>query len=287
MVKREDHVKLSRVEFSKSRILLQFFWLLPIALLILLPLVAYSLLPFGKVYSVKDPSRVPQAFDQAVPESVVFLDSLWGTVTLNEPKQVLAWYNVLHNFQHGVDDVNSSSNLQQISHIRNRELIGAINFLDTPNFDFTIKDKVMINGVEYRESSDLSELLLLLQEVDQHLYTRENLAGLLDRYTRVVLRDSEKSYNLSTKTKKALQEDILDSKILSEEDLSELLRSRGFADYRIEIYVNDENRLNASVPQVYISVYKNGLIMVHDTDNTIGSVMNLFIDLKNIEQVIR
>lgn len=266
---------------NRKRILpLRLIWLLPLlSLAASILFILASGHPYNKVYAIEDASYVQQLSHQAVPESLTLLDSVWGSITIEQPDKVLACYNLLTQLP-SVEKGGAG-----IGRIRGRELSGTINFLDRSNIHFSIYDSVVVDGIAYSDAAIQIEASQLVQELCESFYTPENLSRLIDRYTRVVLRADASRTNLSTTMKQQLKEEILVCKALTYGDeLSEALQGRGRALCQIEIYA-DDNRSESGpgqTPQVYISIYGNGLCVVNDVDNSIGSDMHLMGNLRSV-----
>jgi hypothetical protein len=259
---------------------LRYIWLLPsLSVALTIIIIITSWFPYNDVYIIEDAFYVQQMSYKAVPESLTLLDPVWGSVIIEEPDKVLACYGLLTRLPF------AKKNGKSIGRIRNRELSGTINFLDRPNIHFNIYDSVVVDGIAYADAATQSEASFLVQDLCEAFYTPESLSRLIDRYTRIVLRTDSYRINLSTTAKKELKEEILASKLLTDnEQLSEALRSKGKAMCQIEIYTDDERNENTlkQIPQIYIAMYGNGLLAVYDVDNSVGSDMHLMGNLQSI-----
>jgi len=258
---------------------LWFIWLLPLmSLAAAVLLLAASGLPYNKAYVIEDAAYVQQLSHQAVPESLTLLDPVWGSITIDQPDKVLACYNLIARLPYINTDADS------FGRIRNRELRGTINFLDRSNIHFSIYDNVVVDGIVYSDASIQYEASQLARELCQEFYTQDSLSRLIDRYTRIVLRTDSSRVNLSTTAKNQIKQEILDCSLLSGDQLSEALQGRGRSLCQIEIY-SDDSRVDdeaRQTPQVYASIYGNGLCIVNDVDNSIGSDMYLLGGLPTI-----
>ncbi len=267
-------------EKPQSTSSLRFVWLLPLLSVlgaILILLTAWQ--PYNKVFTVPDASYVQQLSHQAVPQSLTLLDPVWGSVIIEQPEKVLACYDLLTRLPFAERTGKSTGR------IRNRELSGTINFLDRSNIHFSIYDSVVVDGIAYADAATQSAASFLVQDLCEEFYTPENLSLLIDRYTRIVLRTDSSRVNLSTTTKKQLKEEIQAATLLKDSDqLSAVLQSRGKALCQIEIYTDDvrSETGDRQIPQIYIAMYGNGLLVVYDVDNSVGSDMHLLGDLKSV-----
>ena len=257
---------------------LRFIWLLPlVSVLAAILMLVSSLQPFNKVYTIPDASYVQQLSHQAVPQSVTLLDPVWGSVIIEQPEKVLACYDLLTRLPFEERTGKSTGG------IRNRELSGTINFLDRSNIHFSIYDSVVVDGIAYADATTQLKASFLVQDLCEAFYTPETLSRLIDRYTRIVLRTDSSRTTLSTTVKKQLKEEIQAATLLKDSDqLSEALRGRGKSLCQIEIYTEDREGNERQIPQVYISMYGNGLLVVYDVGNSVGSDMHLLGDLKSI-----
>jgi len=259
---------------------LRYIWLMPIfSVAIAIIIIITSWFPYSGVYTIEDAYYVQQMSYQAVPESLTLLDPVWGSVIIEEPEKVLAFYDLLNRLP------TSKKNEKSIGRIRNRELSGTINFLNRPNIHFNIYDTLVVDGIAYADLAIQSEASFLVQELCEAFYTPENLGRLIDRYTRIVLRTDSNRINLSTTAKKELKEEIIASRLITDNnELSEALRSRGKAMCQIEIYTDNksEESVLRQIPQIYIAMYGNGLLTVYDVGNSVGSDMHLKGNLKSI-----
>lgn len=262
---------------------LRFIWLLPlVSVLVAIIMLISSLQPYNKVYTITDASYVQQLSHQAVPQSVTLLDPVWGSVIIEQPEKVLACYDLLTRLP--FEDRTGKST----GGIRNRELSGTINFLDRSNIHFSIYDSVVVDGIAYADATTQLNASFLVQDLCEAFYTPESLSRLIDRYTRIVLRTDSSRTTLSTTVKKQLKEEIQAATLLKDSNqLSEALRGRGKSLCQIEIYTDDSRGEDneRQIPQVYISMYGNGLLVVYDVGNSVGSDMHLLGDLKSVSSM--
>lgn len=264
---------------TKKATPLRFLWLLPaLSLAAAILFLLATGLPYNKVHGIEDAAYVQQLSHQAVPESVTLLDPVWGSITVEQPEKVLACYNLLTRLPSLETEAGGSGR------IRGRELSGTINFLDRSNIHFSIFDSVVVDGITYSGTAVRPEASLLVQELCEGFYTPESLSRLVDRYTRIVLRTDAARTNLSTTTKHDLKQELMACVLLGGDQLSAALQRRGQALCQIEIYTDDSRPESGErqTPQVYLSVYGNGLCIVNDVDNSIGSDMHLMGDLPSI-----
>lgn len=259
---------------------LRFIWLLPpLSVLAAVLIMAPSWQPYNRVFIIPDASYVQQLSHQAVPHSLTLLDPVWGSVVIEQPDKVLACYDLLTHLPF------AQRAGQSTGPIRSRELSGSINFLDRSNIHFSIYDSVVVDGIAYADVATRSEASFLLQDLCEAFYTPESLSMLIDRYTRIVLRTDSSRINLSTTVKQQLKEEIQAAVLLRDNDLlSAALQGRGKALCQIEIYTDDMRAENGGrqIPQVYMAMYGNGLLVVYDVDNSVGSDMHLQGDLQSI-----
>lgn len=259
-------------------------WLLPLfSVLVVILMLVVSQRPKNRVFTISDASYVQQLSRRAVPQSITLLDPVWGSVIIEQPEKVMACYDLLIGLPF------SERTGQSTGRIQSRELSGTINFLDRSNINFSIYDSVVVDGIAYADAATKLKASFLVQDLYEAFYTPDTLSRLIDRYTRIVLRTDASRTTLSATVKKQLNEEILAARLLQDSDeLSAALQGRGKALCQIEIYTDDIGDVGGDrqIPQVYIAMYGNGLLVVYDVDSTVGSNMHLLADLQSITAML-
>lgn len=269
---------------NKTRQSIWVLLLLPaLALAAAVVIIISSWFPYNRTFHIDDGTHIQQMSYQAVPESLTLLDPVWGSVVVDDPELVYGWYSLVLSLP--FEERSGSS----VSHLRNRELSGTINFPDRANIHFNIYDIILVDGIAYGDSATNAPASFLIQALCETIYSPETLSRLVDRYSRIVLRTDSVRLNLSTTQKQRLQQELRQSlQLQTREELTDLLQSRNRAICQIEIYT-DNVRIameEREIPQVYIAVYENGLCAVYDVDNSVGSVMHLLGDLKSVRSIL-
>jgi len=237
-----------------------------------------SMHPYNQLVTIDDSDYVRSLARQAIPISIDLYDPTWGSITIQNPEKVYSYYETLCYLpviENGRTDAMRT---------RERDLTGSINFLERSSIHFTIADTIIVEGITYGATSVQSEVGFMVEDIYNEFYTPENLAGLIDRHSHVVLRTEKQRTLIPTVTKQMLREEIRTGRrILDNAELSKALQERGEAIFQIEIYASEEaGSTKSSIPQVYISVYQNHLCTIRDVESAVGSNMHMYGDLQSL-----
>lgn len=200
-----------------------------------------------------------ESMQREIPVAIEVEDPIWGKVYFSDKQIILDLMSSFQSLPLYRDHAANS--------LENREIWGKIQYASGLDSSFRLDDLLWIDDLAYGEQSDGYKIRLIRQQLLAYLYDNKVLANLISEKRCIVLQTKHKRRNLGQDEKDLVRKALQNSVIVKAKRQGELSSVLG----QIMIGRTSSHALS----DIYIVVYKDGLLNVFDSANSIGAVLQL------------